>query len=108
MISMIQGEFRDIPFESIMDRTTGRVRVRMVDITRDRYMIARRYMLRLRKDDFEDPSELAKFASTLGITLEQFQQEFERLVQDDPVPRAFYPETDPPRASLSPERMKQP
>jgi ATP-dependent phosphofructokinase / diphosphate-dependent phosphofructokinase len=106
MISMIQGEFRAIPFESIMDRTTGRVRVRMVDITRDRYMIARRYMLRLRKDDFDDPSELAKFASTLGITLEEFQKQFEHLVQDDPVPRAFYPETDLPRASVSPERQR--
>jgi len=67
--------------------------VRMIDIQSDRYMIARRYMLRLRKDDFEDPSELAKFASVLGISLEEFQREFGYLVDHEPVPRLFFPET---------------
>jgi 6-phosphofructokinase 1 len=58
-------------------------------------MIARRYMLRLRKDDFEDPSELAKFASVLGISLDAFQDQFSYLVDDEPVPRAFHPEDGP-------------
>jgi len=39
----------------------------MVDIHSTRYSIARRYMIRLRRDDFEDPHELAKFAATAGI-----------------------------------------
>ena len=38
--------------------------VRLVDIHSTRYAIARRYMIRLRRDDFEDPHELAKFAAT--------------------------------------------
>jgi len=29
-------------------------------------------MIRLRRDDFEDPHELAKFAATAGISLQQF------------------------------------
>jgi 6-phosphofructokinase 1 len=91
MISITHNAFRAIPFESIMDRRTGRVRVRMIDVDSDRYMIARRYMLRLRRDDFEDPSELAKFASVLGITLDEFQQQFGYLVEDEPIPRAFHP-----------------
>lgn len=95
MVSLSQGAFRALPFEQIMDRATGRIRVRMVDINSDRYMIARRYMLRLRKDDFEDPSELAKFASVLGISLDAFQSQFSYLVDDEPVPRAFYPEDGP-------------
>ncbi len=76
----------------MMDRQTGRMRVRMVDIDSDRYMIARRYMIRLRKDDFDDPSELAKLASVLGITIEEFQAQFAYLVEREPVPRAFFPE----------------
>ena len=70
-MSRIQGRFQAIPFDQMMDPKTGRMRVRMVDIHSDRYMIARRYMLRLRRDDFEDPHELAKFAapdsSALGL-----------------------------------------
>jgi ATP-dependent phosphofructokinase / diphosphate-dependent phosphofructokinase len=92
MVSLTQSVFRDLPFDSMMDRNTGRVRVRMVDIDSDRYMIARRYMLRLRKDDFEDSSELAKFASVLGISLEEFQTQFSYLVESEPIPRRFYPD----------------
>jgi 6-phosphofructokinase 1 len=90
MVSMSHGAFMAIPFESIMDRTTGRVRVRMVDIDSDRYMIARRYMLRLRRDDFDDPNTLAKFASVLGISIEEFERQFEYLIEDEPVPRLFF------------------
>jgi 6-phosphofructokinase 1 len=90
MVSMSQAAFRAVPFESIMDRNTGRVRVRMVDIDSDRYMIARRYMLRLRRDDFDDPSELAKFASVLGISIEEFEAQFSALVENEPIPRAFH------------------
>lgn len=107
MVSMSQSAFRAVPFDSIMDRTTGRVRVRMVDIQSDRYMIARRYMLRLRRDDFDDPSELAKLGSVLGLSLEQFQEQFAYLVENEPVPRAFFSDhahtSTPPRvASVAP------
>jgi 6-phosphofructokinase 1 len=94
MVSLSQSTFHALPFDQIMDRSTGRIRVRMVDISSDRYMIARRYMLRLRKDDFEDPSELAKFASVLGISLDQFQEKFSYLVEDEPVPRRFFTSDD--------------
>jgi 6-phosphofructokinase 1 len=92
LVAMVHSVFRALPFDSILDPATGRMRVRMVDIGSDRYMIARRYMLRLRQDDFDDPSELAKFASVLGITIEDFQAQFAYLVENEPVPRSFFPE----------------
>jgi 6-phosphofructokinase 1 len=102
MVSMTQSAFRAIPFEELMDRRTGRMRVRMVDMSSDRYMIGRRYMLRLRKDDFEDPSETAKLASVLGLTIEQLTEQFAYLVENEPVPRQFYPHDAPARPSMSP------
>jgi ATP-dependent phosphofructokinase / diphosphate-dependent phosphofructokinase len=92
MVSIVHSVFRALPFDAMMDRATGRVRVRMVDIGSDRYMIARRYMLRLRKDDFDDASELAKLASVLGITIEDFEAQFSYLVADEPMPRRFFPD----------------
>ena len=41
-------------------------------------------MIRLRKDDFEDPHELAKLAATAGLSNEEFQKEFEYLVANEP------------------------
>jgi 6-phosphofructokinase 1 len=41
-------------------------------------------MLRLRRDDFDDPHELAKFAATAGLSLEEFRGEFEYLIEAEP------------------------
>ena len=54
--------------------------MRLVDIHSTRYAIARRYMIRLRRDDFEDPHELAKFAATAGCRSRSSAREFEYLV----------------------------
>src|SRR5438093_5200043 len=63
MISIQGGHFVPIPFDQMMDTDTGRARIRLVDVASTRYAIARRYMIRLRRDDFEDPHELAKLAA---------------------------------------------
>jgi len=89
MISMQGGHFVPIPFSEMIDSQTGRTRVRLVNINSTRYAIARRYMIRLRRDDFEDPKELAKFAATAGLSLQEFRQEFEYLVQYEPPPLAM-------------------
>jgi 6-phosphofructokinase len=86
MISMQAGHFKAIPFSEMIDPDTGRTRVRLVDIHSTRYAIARRYMIRLRRDDFEDPHELAKFAATAGLSLQEFRDEFEYLIQLEPPP----------------------
>jgi 6-phosphofructokinase len=86
MVSMQAGRFVPIPFKEMIDPKTGRTKTRLVDVDATPYHIARRYMIRLRKDDFEDPHELAKFASTAGLTLEQFEKEFRYLVEHEPAP----------------------
>ena len=86
MISMQAGQFVPIPFDRLLDPETGRAKIRLVDIDSTRYRIARRYMLRLRRDDFEDPHELATFAATAGISLDDFRREFAYLVEHEPPP----------------------
>jgi len=84
MISMQGGHFVPVPFAEMTDAETGRSRVRLVDIGSTRYAIARRYMIRLRRDDFDDPHQLAKLASTVSLSLDEFKREFESLVADEP------------------------
>jgi 6-phosphofructokinase len=86
MVSMQGGQFVPIPFADMVDAKTGRTRVRLVDTSSTRYAIARRYMIRLRRDDFEDPHELAKFAATCGLTLQEFRDRFEYLIEAEPPP----------------------
>jgi 6-phosphofructokinase 1 len=91
MISIQGGHFVPIPFASLLDSRTGRARVRLVDTHSTRYAIARRYMIRLRRDDFEDPHELAKFAATCGITLQEFRDQFEDVIASEPPPLLIAP-----------------
>ncbi len=89
MISMQGGHFVPIPFSGMIDSETGRTRVRLVDIASTRYAIARRYMLRLRKDDFVDPHDLAKLATATHLTDVEFRNQFEYLVAAEPPPLAM-------------------
>ncbi len=86
MISMQAGQFVPVPFKDMLDPATGKARIRMVDIHSTRYAIARRYMIRLRRDDFEDPHELAKFAASCGLHLDEFRSEFGYLIENEPPP----------------------
>jgi ATP-dependent phosphofructokinase / diphosphate-dependent phosphofructokinase len=91
MISMQGGDFVPVPFSELLDGTTGRARVRLVDLRSPRYAIARRYMIRLRRDDFDDPHELAKFAATAKLSLQDFRRQFEYLVAMEPPPLHITP-----------------
>ena len=89
MISMQGGHFVPVPFSEMIDPQTGRTRVRMVDIHSTRYAIARRYMIRLRRDDFENPGELATFAATAKLSVEEFRKQFEYLIDLEAPPLAL-------------------
>jgi ATP-dependent phosphofructokinase / diphosphate-dependent phosphofructokinase len=89
MISIQGGHFVPVPFEEMIDADTGRTRVRLVDITSTRYAIARRYMIRTRRDDFDDPHELAKLANTTHLTEDEFRRQFEYLVAEEPPALVF-------------------
>jgi 6-phosphofructokinase 1 len=84
MVSLQGGHFVPVPFSEMLDPKTGKARLRLVDVRSTRYAIARRYMIRLRRDDFEDPHELAKFAATCGLHLGDFRNEFEYLIKNEP------------------------
>jgi 6-phosphofructokinase 1 len=91
MVSMQGGQFVPVPFSDLLDPATGKAKIRMVDVHSTRYAIARRYMIRLRRDDFEDDHELAKFAATAGLGLREFREEFEYLVKDEAPPLTIGP-----------------
>ena len=86
MISIQGGRFVPIPFDTMIDPETGRTRVRSVDVTSTRYAIARRYMIRLKREDFEDPHDVAKLAATAHLG-EEFRDRFGYLTADEPADR---------------------
>jgi 6-phosphofructokinase 1 len=88
MISIQGGQFVPIPFESMLDPDTGRTRVRSVDVLSTRYAIARRYMIRLRREDFEDRHDLAKLAAIAHCSADDFHQRYAYLTAGEPLAAA--------------------
>jgi 6-phosphofructokinase 1 len=89
MITTIDGVFHPVPLGSLIDPATDRTRVRLVDVNTESYRIARRYMIRLRRDDFEDDRELSRLAVTASLDMDEFRKQFAYLVRHEPPPIRF-------------------
>lgn len=83
LISMQHDHFVPMYFKDILDPQTNRMKIRMVDINSEAYKIAHRYMIRLKNEDFDDPHELAKYATTAGIALTEFEKQFKYLIDSN-------------------------
>lgn len=96
MVSLQGGNFVPIPFSQMLDAQTGRTRVRMVDIQSTRYAIARRYMIRLRRDDFAQDAVLARYGAVCSPALnaEEFRRQFAYLVENEAPPLDLLHATD--------------
>ena len=86
LVSMQGGHFVPLWFDDLVAEADGHPKVRLVDIASTRYAIARRYMIRLRRDDFESPEKLARLASTAGLSEAEFRNQFDYLLAYEPPP----------------------
>ncbi|MCH2135561.1 MAG: 6-phosphofructokinase [Phycisphaerales bacterium] len=89
VITMQRGHFKPIPLASMFDEAVGHMRVRTVDVTSSRYAIARRYMIRIRRDDLADDSQVAEMAARTNLTPEAFKARFASVVENEPPPMNF-------------------
>jgi 6-phosphofructokinase len=84
MVSLQGGRFVPVPFRDMLDPETGRTKVRQVDIGSTHYAIARRFMLRIRRDDFDDAEHLAALAAAARLGVAEFRAQFEYLTATEP------------------------
>jgi 6-phosphofructokinase len=73
MITIQDGHVVALPFGSFTDPQTGRVRIRLVNVESNSYRVAREYMIRLAREDLEDPDKLGPIAAACGLTPEAFR-----------------------------------
>ena len=78
VICLDNGRLRVLPFDDLKDPETGRIRTRMVDISSEHYLVAREYMIRLDRRDFEDENTLAKLAEAAKMDVDGFVGRFGR------------------------------
>ncbi|MBI5098533.1 MAG: 6-phosphofructokinase [Nitrospirae bacterium] len=79
MIVFDEGRLRPIPFVELMDYSTGKVKMRPVDLTSETYKVGREYMIRLEKGDFQGEN-LERLAKTANMKPEEFKNRFGYIV----------------------------
>lgn len=75
IIAIRRGILHPIYFEDIMDSTTGRTRMRFVNINSESYEVALHYMIRLKRSDFEGKM-IKRMAEMASLTPEDFRKRF--------------------------------
>ena len=80
MVAIDQGRLCPMPFGSFSDPKTGRIQIREVDVTTETYHVARKYMIRLEKDDLVNPERLAALAKVAAMKSEEFQARYAHVV----------------------------
>ena len=80
MVYLEAGHLQVMPFEELRDPSTGRTRVRLVDIDSEHYNVAREYMIRLKSQDLEDPEMRSKLARAAKMEPAEFKEKFAPVV----------------------------
>ncbi len=84
LVSMQGGRFVPCPLDEMLDPQTNRMQVRRVDVNSTRYAIARRYMIRLRRDDLENQDRLTRLTMVSGLSAAAFRERFGPMVAHEP------------------------
>ncbi|MDO9576224.1 MAG: diphosphate--fructose-6-phosphate 1-phosphotransferase [bacterium] len=79
MIAYRSGKLAPVPFSEIIDPKTGRTGIRLVDINSESYEVAKAYMIRLKKQDFDDRENLERLARAGNLSIEEFEDRFRHI-----------------------------
>ena len=80
LIALAGGRIVPVTLEEMLDPETGRIRVRLVDVTTESYEVARKYMIRLEPADLTEP-RLSRLAAQTSLEPDAFAAHFRRLFE---------------------------
>ena len=81
LVTMQGDVFVPIPFRDLIDATTGRFRVRHVDVASEAYRMLLAYMIRLTPADLEDPERVRLLARSGALDETAFLERFADIVK---------------------------
>jgi 6-phosphofructokinase 1 len=83
MVTIQGGKLIPVPFDKMLDATTGRIRVRYVDVTSEMYQTLHAYMIRLKPEDLSDPLQVRALAKAANLSEAAFVERFRGVVRPE-------------------------
>lgn len=84
IVTVDKGQLIPIKFKDIISEN-GKIETREVDVDSDSYQVARKYMIRLESNDFDEIKNVARLALIGNMKTEEFIDKFKYLINDPPV-----------------------
>jgi 6-phosphofructokinase 1 len=81
LISIQAGKMIPIYFNEILDPKTGRTKIRPVDINTESYEVAKKYMIKLTKEDLENPEKVNRLSNITKMKPSEFVDYFSKAVR---------------------------
>src|SRR5574341_761303 len=81
MVTIQAARLVPVPFSEMVDSTTGKIRVRYVDVKSKAYETLYAYMIRLKPEDFGAPESVASLAKAAQMTETEFVARFRPRVE---------------------------
>jgi 6-phosphofructokinase 1 len=103
IVTVDKGQLIPIKFEDIIGKD-GKIATREVDVDSDSYQVARKYMIRLEKNDFSELKNVARLALIGNMSTEEFVAKYKYLVDDPPVKPYKAKETAKPKTDTKAEK----
>jgi 6-phosphofructokinase 1 len=87
LVCIVNGELHYLKFTDLLDSKTKKTSVRTVDLGKPSYKVAREYMIRLEKEDFENRERMEKLAAAASsqnnpMTADAFRKKFVPVVTE--------------------------
>ncbi len=80
IITFVNGMMKPMSFDSLIDPETKKMPTRLVNLEGEGYRVARRYMIRLEKRDFDNTELIANLARVTNWSAKKFRDEYGYLV----------------------------
>ncbi|MCX6156838.1 MAG: diphosphate--fructose-6-phosphate 1-phosphotransferase [Ignavibacteriota bacterium] len=103
IVTVDKGQLIPIKFEDIIGKD-GKIATREVDVDSDSYQVARKYMIRLEKNDFDELKNVARLALIGNMSTEEFVAKYKYLIDDPPVKPYKAKETAKPKSESKTEK----
>ena len=87
LVCIVNGELQYLKFTDLLDPKTKKTSVRTVDLAKPSYKVAREYMMRLEREDFDKPELLEKMAKAASekdksMSAAEFKKRYEPAVTE--------------------------
>ena len=76
MVTIQGSNLAPMSFSDMVDEKTNRTRIRTVDVASDAFRVAKAYMIRLGRNDLDDPVMLARLATASKLSEEEFARRY--------------------------------